>query len=130
MGRILYVFLVFFLVSVYSSDRIKIESSPDEYEDLIEALEGYEKPALPHVAPIEDFYSQIDGSVYEKYSIEKQDVLTDTVDALTNINQDYLSVFVPAIVIGVVSRCRLIHLQCQGHRKILGCYAFQLHIWT
>ena len=129
MGRILYVFLVVSFVSVYSSDRRKIESSPDEYEDLIEALEGYEKPALPHVAPIEDFYSQIDGSVYEKYSIEKQDVLTDTVDALTNINQDYLSVFVPAIVIGVVSRC-FIHLQCQGHHKILGCHAFQLHFWS
>merc|ERR1712050_320586 len=95
------VILVFFLTGALSdlqqSRRVhSYESSPcgggfvspsKDYEDLLTKLENYEKPALPHVAPIEDVYNHLGGSAYDRYSIEKQDNVED--DDEESNNDDY-----------------------------------------
>jgi len=62
-------------------------SPSKDYDDLLTKLENYEKPALPHVAPIEDVYNHLGGSAYDRYSIEKQDNVEDD-DEEAN-NEDY-----------------------------------------
>ena len=117
------VILVFFLTGALSdlqqNQRVhSYESSPGgggfvspskDYEDLLTKLENYEKPALPHVAPIEDVYNQLDGSVYDRYSIEKQDDIgdedeeqKDDNDNATSNNYYFYEIIVPSVAIGLV----------------------------
>ena len=74
-------------------------SPSKEYGDLFQEEQYNEKPELPHVAPIDDVYTQLDGSVYEKYNIYEQDDIEKQDDqAIAPI----LSVIVPSVVIGLV----------------------------
>jgi len=81
-------------------------SPSKEYEVLLQELEQYEKPELPHVAPINEVYNQLDGSYYDKYNIEKQDDIEEEDDT---DNQDapditpILAIIVPSVVIGLVA---------------------------
>jgi len=78
-----------------------VVSPSKEYENLLHDLENYEKPQLPHVAPINEVYNQIDGPVYDKYNVDKQ----DTVDEQDNDDgiPPYLAIIVPSLVIGLAA---------------------------
>merc|ERR1711892_979911 len=81
-------------------------SPSKEYEELLQKLEQYEKPELPHVAPVNDVYNQLDGSYYEKYNIEKQDDIEEEDDTENQDAPDItpiLAIIVPSVVIGLVS---------------------------
>merc|ERR1711892_381948 len=81
-------------------------SPSKEYEVLLQELEQYEKPELPHVAPINEVYNQLDGSYYDKYNIEKQDDIEEQDDTENQNAPDItpiLAIIVPSVVIGLVA---------------------------
>merc|ERR1712055_1123657 len=90
-------------------------SPSKDYDDLLTKLENYEKPALPHVAPIEDVYNHLGGSAYDRYNIEKQDNVEDedtnnedydedTKDDNTASNNYYFyDIIVPSVAIGLAA---------------------------
>ena len=93
------------------------ESPSDDYGDLLHRLENYEKPALPHVAPINDVYNQ-QYEQYEKYNIEKQDDgdegsgeegSGEEEDEDKEVEEDnyYLSIIVPSVAIGLVKLIKM-----------------------
>merc|ERR1712212_536331 len=76
-------------------------SPSKDYDDLLTKLENYEKPALPHVAPIEDVYNHLGGSAYDRYSIEKQDNVDD--DDTASNNYYFYDIIVPSVAIGLAA---------------------------
>merc|ERR1712106_293228 len=58
------------------------------YEDLLTELHHFEKPALPHVAPVNNVYNQLGASAYERYAIEKQDDGEDNDDDTDDDDND------------------------------------------
>eukprot|EP00090_Calanus_glacialis_P012114 TRINITY_DN20553_c0_g1_i1.p1 TRINITY_DN20553_c0_g1~~TRINITY_DN20553_c0_g1_i1.p1 ORF type:complete len:253 (-),score=52.96 TRINITY_DN20553_c0_g1_i1:67-789(-) len=86
-------------------------SPSDDYGDLLQRLENYEKPSLPHVAPVDDVYNQLDGSLYQKYNIEKQDDVEEGSGEEEEEEKDeevgednyYLSIIVPSVAIGLLA---------------------------
>merc|ERR1712212_816954 len=78
-------------------------SPSKDYDDLLTKLENYEKPALPHVAPIEDVYNHLGGSAYDRYSIEKQDNVEDEDDNTASNNYYFYDIIVPSVAIGLAA---------------------------
>merc|ERR1712212_104893 len=95
-------------------------SPSKDYDDLLTKLENYEKPALPHVAPIEDVYNHLGDSAYDRYSIEKQDnvededannedydddddELKDDDDNTASNNYYFYDIIVPSVAIGLAA---------------------------
>merc|ERR1712106_444195 len=88
------------------------------YEDLLTELHHFEKPALPHVAPVNNVYNQLGASAYERYAIEKQDDGEDNDDDNDDDDDDdddddedkriasnnyYLyDIIIPSVAIGMV----------------------------
>jgi len=90
-------------------------SPSKDYDDLLTKLENYEKPALPHVAPIEDVYNHLGGSAYDRYNIEKQDNVEDEDtnnedydedpkdDNTASNNYYFYDIIVPSVAIGLAA---------------------------
>merc|ERR1712106_911274 len=79
------------------------------YEDLLTELHHFEKPALPHVAPVNNVYNQLGASAYERYAIEKQDDDDDNDDdeddedkRIASNNYYLYDIIIPSVAIGMV----------------------------
>ena len=78
-------------------------SPSQEFDGLLHELEQYEKPELPHVAPINDVYNQLDETIYEKYNIDKQDDIEEEEEEEDSADIiPILTIIVPSVVIGLV----------------------------
>jgi len=79
-------------------------SPSQEFDGLLHELEQYEKPELPHVAPIDDVYNQLDETIYEKYNIDKQDDIEEEEEEEDSADIiPILTIIVPSVVIGLVA---------------------------
>merc|ERR1712123_96463 len=82
------------------------------YEDLLSELHHFEKPALPHVAPVNNVYNQLGASAYERFAVEKQDDGEDNDDddeddddedkRIASNNYYLYDIIIPSVAIGMV----------------------------